>query len=93
MPSKLFHGRRVRFNLPTLDDTVDINKGKAAREIKDLLVKNSTQNHKPLKPLNVGDLCYRLFFDRRKPVRIESLCKVNKVRESRESYYIMDIES
>ena len=37
-PSELFQGRRVRSYLPMLDDTVDINKGKVAREMKDLLV-------------------------------------------------------
>ena len=51
-PSELFHGRRVRSYLPMLNDTVDINKGKAAREMKDMVVKNSTKTHKPLKPIN-----------------------------------------
>ena len=30
-PSELFHGRKLRSYLPTLDETVDINKGKASR--------------------------------------------------------------
>ena len=52
--------------MPLWDDTVDVNKGKAAREMKDLVVKNATKNHKPLKPLSVGDLCYRRYFDRKR---------------------------
>jgi len=31
-PSELFHGRRVRSYLPTLDDAVNVEEGKAARE-------------------------------------------------------------
>ena len=56
-PSELFYGRRMRSYLPILDDTEDIDKRKAVREIKDLLVKNATNNHKPLKALEVEDLC------------------------------------
>ena len=91
--SELFHRRRVRSYLPSLEYTVDVNKGKAAREIKDLLVKNTTKNHKPLKPLSIGDLCYRRHFDRKKTPRIEILCKIIEVRKSRESYYIRDLET
>ena len=76
----------------TLDDTMDLNKGKAAREMKDLLVKNSTKNHKPLKPLSVGDLCYRRHFDGKRTVRVESLCEVIKIHRSGKSYYIKDLE-
>ena len=72
---------------------MDVNKGKAAREMKDLLVKNSTKNHKPLKPLSVGDLCYRRHFDGKKTLRIESLCKVIEVCKSGKSYYIRDLET
>ena len=92
-PSELFHGRRVRSYLPSLDDTIDVNKGKLARELKDIVIKNATKNHKPLKPLNVGDLCYRRHFDRKKTLRIESLCEVIEVRKSGESYYIKDLET
>ena len=93
LPSKLFNGRRVRSYFPTLDDAVDINKGKAATEMKGLLVKNPSQTHKPLKPLNVGDLCYKRCFDWKKPVRIKSLCEVIVIRKNGESYYIIDLES
>ena len=73
---------RSRSYLPSLDDTVDINKGKAAREMNDLVIKNATKNHKPLKPLSVGDLCYRRHFDGKKTLRIESLCEVIEVCKS-----------
>ena len=59
--------------MPLLDGTVDINKDKAAREMEELVVKNATKNHKPLKPLNVEDLCYRRHFDGNKTLRIESM--------------------
>ena len=36
-PSELFHGRKLRTYLPTLDDTVNINKGKASRELTDMI--------------------------------------------------------
>ena len=86
--SELFHGRRVISDLPSLDDTIDVNKGKAAREMKDLVDKNATKNHKHLKPLNVGYLCYRRHFDGKKTLRMESLCEVIEVRKRGESYYI-----
>ena len=72
-----------------MDDTININKGKAAREMKDLVVKN----HKPLKPLSIGDLCYRGHFDGKKTLRIESLCEVIEICKSGESYYIRDLET
>ena len=56
--SELFHRRRVRSYLPTLDDTVNVKKGKAKSELKDLVVKNATKTHKPVRQLQVGDLCY-----------------------------------
>ena len=37
--------------------------------------------HKFLKTLNLGDLCHRRYFDKKNPVRIESLCEVIKVRK------------
>ena len=89
--SELFQGRRVRSHLPCLDDTVDLDKEKAARELKDMVVKNATKTHKPLKPLNLRDLCYRRHFDGKKTLRIESLCKVIEVRKNGESYYIWDL--
>ena len=76
-----------------LDNTVDVNKGKAARKMKDLMVKNATKNHKPLKPLSVGDLCYRRHFYRKRTVRIESLCEVIEICRSRKSYYIKYLET
>ena len=90
-PSELFHGRRVRSHLPSWDDTVDIDKGKATREIKDIVVKNATKTHKPLQPLNVGDLCYKTHFNGKKTLRIENLCEVKEVRKNDESYYIRDM--
>ena len=72
-PSELFHGRRMRSYLPSIDNTVDVEKGKAKRELKDMVVKNAKKNNKPLKTLNIGDLCYRRKFNSRKTLRIESL--------------------
>ena len=62
-PSELFHGRKLRTYLPTLDDTLEIDKGKALREITDMIAQNSSQTYKPLKALEKGDLCYRREFD------------------------------
>ena len=90
-PSELFHRRRMRSYLPCIDDTVDVEKGIVARELKDIAVKNATKTHKPLKPLNIGDLCYRRHFDSKKTLRIESLCEVIVVCKSGESYYIKDL--
>ena len=70
---------------------MDIDKGKAARELKDMVVKNVTKTHKPLKPLNMGDLCYRRHFDRKKTLRIENLSEIKEVRKNGESYYIQDL--
>ena len=56
-----------------------------------MVVKNATQTHKPIKPLQVGDLCYRRHFDGKKTLRIESLCEVIEVCKSGESYYIKDL--
>ena len=38
--SQLFHGQRVRSYFLTIYNTVDIDKDNAAREMKDLLVKD-----------------------------------------------------
>ena len=53
--------------------------------------KKATKTHKPLKPLNVGNLCYRRHFDGKKTLIIESLCEVIEVRKNGESYYIKDL--
>ena len=84
--SELFHGRKLRTYLPTLDDTVDINKGKASRELTDMITKNASHTHKPLKALKKGDLCYKREFDGKKFVKIDDLCKVIEVRKIGESY-------
>ncbi len=92
-PSKLFHGRRVRSYLPTIDDTVDVEQGKAKRELKDLVVKNATKTHKPVRPLQLGDMCYCRHFDGKKTLRIKILCEVIEVHKCGESYYIRDIST
>ena len=38
-PSVLFHRRRMRSYLPSIDETVDVEKGRAKRELKDMVVK------------------------------------------------------
>ena len=90
-PSELFHKRRVKSHLPSIDDTVDVEKGKAKRELKDMVVKNATKTHTPVRPLQLEDLCYCKHFDGKKTLRIESLCEVIEVRKSGESYYIRDL--
>ena len=91
-PSELFHRRRVTSHLPTLD-TVDVDKGKAHRELTDMVVKNATRTHKPVCQLQLGDLCYRRHFDGKKTLRINSLCEVIEVCNHGESYYIRDIST
>ena len=81
----------MRSYLPCLNDTVYVDKGKATRELKDLVVKNATKNHKPLKPLNIGDLYYRRNFNGKKTLRIENLCEMIEVCKNGESYYIKDL--
>merc|ERR1712082_327022 len=78
-------------HLPTLDTSVDIEKGKAAQELTDMITRNKSQTHKPLKALEVGDLCFRREFDGKKLVKIDSLCEVIEVRKRNESYYICDL--
>merc|ERR1712240_4019 len=89
-PSELFHGRRVRSNLPTIDKTVDVDKGKAHRELTDMVTKNSTRTHKPVCALHLGDLVYHRHFDGKKTLRIDSLCEIIEVRNHGKSYYIKD---
>ena len=75
----------MRTYRPILEDTVDVNKGKASREITNMLVKNTKHTHKPLKALEKGDLCYRREFDGKKMVKIDDLCEVIEVRKRGES--------
>ena len=72
---------------------MDIEKGKAARELTDMITRNKSQTHKPLKALEVGDLCFRREFDGKKLVKIDSLCEVIEVRKRNESYYIRDLQT
>ena len=62
-----------------LDETVDVEKGKAHRELTDMVTKNSTRTHKPVCALQLGDLVYRRHFDGKKTLRINSLCKIIEV--------------
>ena len=90
-PSELFLGRRIRSYLPTLDNTVDIEAGKAARERTDLIVKDKTRNHSPVPPLELGDLCYRVKLIGKTRTIIENPCQVVEVRKHGESYFIKDL--
>ena len=72
---------------------VDVEKGKASRELTDMITRNSSQTHKPLKALEVGDLCYKREFDGKKLVKIDNLCEVIEVRKRNESYYIRDLKT
>ena len=74
-PSELFHGRKLRTYLPTLDNSMEVEKGKASRELTDMITINSSQTHKPLKALEKGDLCYRREFNGKKHVKNDDLCK------------------
>ena len=56
-----------------------------------MITRNKSQTHKPLKALEVGDLCYRREFDGKKLVKVDNLSEVIEVRESNESYYIRDL--
>ena len=73
------HGHCVRSHFPTLEDTIDVDKGKAHRELTDMVVKNATRTHKPVHQLQLGDLVYRRHFDGKKTLRIDSLCKIVEV--------------
>ena len=68
-------------------------KKKASRELTDMITRNNSQTHKPLKALEVGDLCYRREFDGKKLVKIDNLCEVIEVRKRNESYYIRDLKT
>ena len=70
---------------------MDVEKGKAARELTDMITRNKSQTHKPLKALEVGDLCFRREFDGKKLVKIDSVCEVIEERRRNESYYICDL--
>ena len=92
-PSELFHGRRVRNALPTIDTEIDIEKGKAARENVDLITKSIHQVNNPLAPLEVGALCYRYEMDGKHQALINNPCEVLSVRSNGQSYYIRDLET
>ena len=92
-PSELFHGRRIRNALPTLNHDVDIQEGKAAREKSDLIAKEKHQVGKPQPELQVGDLCYRYKMDGKHETLIESPCEVLSIRPNHQSYYIRDISN
>ena len=90
-PSELFHGRTLRTYLPTLDTLVNVEKGKASRELTHMITRNTSQTHKPLKALEKGDLCYRREFDGKKLVKIDDLCEIIERRKQGECYYICDL--
>ena len=92
-PSELFHGRRVRSHLPSLDDSINIEEGKAAREKTDLIVKSKHQVSTPQLPLEVGSLCYRIQLDGKKQTLVDRPCEVVSIRKHGESYYIRDIQT
>ena len=92
-PSELFHGRRVRNALPTIDREVDIEKGKAVREKADLIAKSKHQVSQPQPPLEVGALCYRYQMDRKHQALVHNPCEVLSVRPNGQSYYIRDLET
>merc|ERR1712101_77326 len=58
-----------------------------------MVFKNATRTHKPVCQLQLGDLCYRRYFDGKKTLRINSLCEIIEVRNHGESYYIPDINT
>ena len=72
---------------------MNVDKGKAHRELTDMVTKNSTRTHKPVRQLQLGDLVYRRHFDGKKTLRIDSLCEIIEVRNHRESYYIRDLNN
>ena len=92
-PSELFHGRRVRSFLPSIDDSIDVAEGKAARERTDLITKSRNQTTQPQPPHKVGSLCYRIKLDGKKETLVHNPCEVVSVRKHRESYYIRDLET
>ena len=91
-PSELLHGRRVRSILPSINDEVDINAAKAARQHTDMLVKNKKQTGKPLPMLSLGDLCYRIKLDgNKRETLVSNPCEVIQIRRHGESYNIKDL--
>ena len=72
---------------------MDMSKGKSSRELTDMITRNSSQTHKPLKALEKGDLCYRREFDGKKLMKFDDLCEVIEVRKRGESYYIHDLQT
>ena len=81
----------MRNYLSTIDDTIDVEKGKAKRELKDMVVKSATKTHKPARQLKLGDLCYHRHFDGKKTLIIDNLYEIIEVRKSGESFYIRDL--
>ena len=90
-PSEILHGRRIRSILPTINDEVDIEAAKAARQKTDLVVKNKKQTSKPLPPLALGDLCYRIKLEGKKETLVDNPCEIIQTRRNGESYYIRDL--
>ena len=72
---------------------MDVDKGKASRELTNIVTKNSTRTHKPVRAFQLGDLVYRHHFDGKKTLRIASLCEIIEVRYHGESYYIKDLNT
>ena len=56
-----------------------------------MITRNKSKTHKPLKALEVGDICFRREFGGKKLVKIDSLCEVIEVRKRNKSYYIPDL--
>ena len=67
------------------------SQGKASREVTDIVTKNSTRTHKPVRAFQLGDLVYRRHFDGKKTLIIDNFCEIIKVRKSGESFYIRDL--
>ena len=62
-----------------------VDKGKASRELTDMITRTSSQTHKPLRALEKGDLSYKREFNGKTLVKINDLCEVIKVRQRGES--------
>ena len=65
-----------RSYLPSLEDKVAVEEGKAARDLKYLVVNNATQTHSPVHPLKMGVLCYIRRLNRKQEVLLEDPCEV-----------------
>ena len=92
-PSELFFGRRVRSRLPSLDNSVDVEARKEAREKTDDQVKEKKRTHKALPKLEIGDLVYRITTDGKAMALIEDPCVVTNIRDHGESYYLQDLKT